>query len=109
MLECLADGVNPLTGEVLSANDSCNQVEIVRALNVVLKHLDSKPLPLAQEVYENAGKPWTQADEADLCRMYDTGCSKTEICKHFGRSVRAIAARLVKLGKIKERKEFYNN
>lgn len=30
LLTMLADGVNPLTGEVLSDEDSCNQVEIVR-------------------------------------------------------------------------------
>ena len=36
LLSALADGVNPLTGEVLSRSDSCNQVEIFRALQTVL-------------------------------------------------------------------------
>lgn len=31
IIEGLADGVNPLTGEVLSPEDSCNQAEVVRA------------------------------------------------------------------------------
>ena len=36
LLTVLSDGVNPLTGELLSEDDSCNQVEIIRALNTVL-------------------------------------------------------------------------
>ena len=42
LLETLADGVNPITGEILSGCDSCNQVEIVRALNTVLRYLEEK-------------------------------------------------------------------
>lgn len=41
LLATLSDGVNPLTGEVLAESDSCNQVEIVRALNTVLRFMDS--------------------------------------------------------------------
>ena len=43
LLAVLSDGVNPLTGEVLPEDDSCNQVEIVRALNTVLRFLDNQP------------------------------------------------------------------
>lgn len=43
LLSTLADGVNPLTGEVLSDSDSCNQVEVVRALHTVLHELESLP------------------------------------------------------------------
>ena len=32
----LAGGINPITGEILSEYDSCNQVEIVRALYTLL-------------------------------------------------------------------------
>ena len=41
ILEILADGVNPMTGEVLPDGDSCNQVEVVRAIHTVLKSLTS--------------------------------------------------------------------
>ena len=43
LLAVLSGGVNPLTGEVLPEDDSCNQVEIVRALNTVLRYLDNQP------------------------------------------------------------------
>ena len=31
ILETLADGVNPMTGEILPEWDSCNQADVVRA------------------------------------------------------------------------------
>ena len=106
ILEILADGVNPLTGEVLPDSDSCNQVEVVRAIHAVLKHIDLEPEKPKRPQPENAGKPWTEEDEEILSRMFDTGCTKKEICNHFQRSQWAIAARLVRLGKIRDRYEF---
>ena len=106
LLTTLSDGVNPLTGELLSEDDSCNQVEIVRALNTVLRFIESQPKKATKALPENAGKPWTIEDEAVLSRMFEAGCSRKEICSHFKRSPGAIAARLVKMGKISERDEF---
>lgn len=102
LLEILADGVNPLTGEILPDGDSCNQAEIVRALHVAVKTLEvaekrSRPQP------ENAGKPWTVEDDKALCEMFDLGYSKKDIAAHFKRSGGSIAARLVRLGRISDR------
>lgn len=106
LLTALSDGVNPLTGEVLSEDDSCNQVEIVRALNTVLRVLDGHPKMSRKLSPENAGKPWTKENEEILARMFEQGCTRKEICNYFKRSPGAIAARLVKLGKINDRDEF---
>ena len=106
LLTVLSDGVNPLTGELLSEDDSCNQVEIVRALNTVLRFIEGLPKKATKPLPENAGKPWTKEDEDALGRMFEAGCSRKEICNHFKRSSGAIAARLVKMGKINERDEF---
>lgn len=99
LLEGLADGMNPLTGEVLPVGDICNQPEIIRALHAVLmeleKHAKSKRL-----LPENAGKPWTEDDEQKLCQMFDDGCSTKEISTVFKRTQGAISSRLVRLGKI---------
>ena len=57
LLTVLADGIDPLTGEVLPDDHVCNKGEIVRALNCaveVLSRRKKKPLP------ENNGKPWTE-------------------------------------------------
>lgn len=106
ILELLADGVNPLTGELLPDSDSCNQVEVVRAFHTALKHLDAASGKTGKAQAKNAGKPWLPEDDKNLCRMFDTGCSPKELCVHFGRSKGAIAARLVRLGKIGERDTF---
>ena len=106
LLTLLSDGVNPMTGEVLPKDDSCNQVEIVRALNTVLRFLEGQPKAAEKKSPENAGKPWTDEDEEVLGRMFDAGYTGKEICNHFKRSPGAIAARLVKLGKINERDKF---
>ncbi len=102
----LSDRVNPLTGEVLPEDDSCNQVEIDRALNTVLRFLDSQPQKSTKPSPDNSGKPWAVEDEEALSRMFEQGCTKKEISSHFKRSPGAIAARLVKLGKISERGQF---
>lgn len=105
LLGMLADGVNPITGEVLPESDCCNQPDIIRALHLAVaqlekEHKKEKRLPV------NAGKPWTSDDEETLCRMFDNGCTKKDICSFFKRTEGAIAARLVHLGRIQNRDEF---
>ena len=96
IIEGLADGVNPLTGEVLPPEDSCNQVDVVRALHTILSVLSEKK-PKSQP--ENAGKPWTSEDDKTLSQMFDEGKTRKEICDYFKRSSGAITSRLVRLGK----------
>ena len=79
LLAVLSDGVNPLTGEVLPEDDSCNQVEIVRALNTVLRYLDNQPQKSTKPSPDNAEKPWTVKDEDALSRMFDQGYSQNGI------------------------------
>ncbi|MBE5760402.1 MAG: hypothetical protein E7334_00190 [Clostridiales bacterium] len=108
ILSVLANGVNPITGEILPEDDSCNQIDVVRAINIVLRELNGynkRPSRVSGE-YENAGKPWSSKDDKELCRMFDEGYSKEELCSHFKRSQGALAARLVRLGWIEDRKEF---
>ena len=107
ILTILADGVNPVTGEVLPNNDSANQVEVVRALNAVINLLDkTKEKSAKKESPENAGKPWTEEDDILLCRMFDENYNRVDIVNHFKRTQGAIASRLVRLGKIPNTDEF---
>ena len=108
ILKALADGVNPITGEVLSPIDSCNQPDIIRALYAAVAELEKaeKKNKVQQNLPETAGKPWSPEDDEMLCRMYDQGCSSDDICVSFKRTKGAIAARLVRLGKIQFRDEY---
>ena len=55
---------------------------------------------------ENVGKPWTREQEFLLIKMYNQGVTNKEMCEEFKRTETGLAARLVKLGIIKEREEF---
>lgn len=99
LLTILADGVNPMTGEVLPQEDSCNQVEIVRALHAVLGAIPKSKLT-PQPI--NAGKPWTKEEEAEMMRAFDAGNPVSKIAKAHGRSQIAVEDRLAKLGKLTE-------
>lgn len=99
MILVLADGINPLTGEILPSSDSCNQPEIIRALHTVLRHLDKNISQKKTGQPLNAGKPWATEEDELLCQMYDAGHSTKELCSHFNRSRGAIIARLERLRK----------
>lgn len=97
MLTSLADGVDPLTGEILPEDSVCNQVEMVRAFHCILRVLPNSPSHLQPE---NAGKPWKKEDDELLCIMYDAGNTRKEMSACFKRSRGSIDARLMHLGKI---------
>ena len=103
LLTALADGVNPLTGEILPDDCICNQAEIIRAFHCILANIKEKP---AKKLPENAGKPWTSEEEAALVRMFDAGSTRKEMCAYFKRTKGALAARLVQIGKLQNREEF---
>ena len=107
ILIALADGIHPVTGEILPAEDSCNQPEVIRALHTVLAALSPRETRNApsQKKPAHAGKAWSTEEDDVLCQMFDEGHSVDELCQYFGRSRGGIAARLVRLGKIEERKD----
>ena len=108
ILKSLADGIHPMTGEVLPKTDSCNVPDVIRALHLAVQELEKLEKPARKSQWENAGLPWSESDEKTLCEMFDRGDSKKEICNYFKRSEGAIAARLVKLGKIQSREAYEN-
>ena len=96
IISALAEGVDPTTGEVLPDSNVCNKGEIVRAFYAILNHLnektDKKSLPA------NAGKPWTNEDDAKLRTCFESGMSTKELCVKFGRTSGSISSRLARLG-----------
>lgn len=106
ILNAVAQGVNPFTGEVLPADCICNQVEMVRALYCVLNEVKPSLGKKEKSQPENAGKPWTQEDDAILLQMFDHNYAPDNIEEYFKRSQGSIASRLVRLGKIESRDEY---
>ena len=53
----------------------------------------------------NSGKPWTQDDDRMLLEGFDRGINVEALAERHSRTQGAIAARLVRLGRISERSE----
>lgn len=105
ILSVLADGINPITGEVLPDYDSCNQADVVRAFHSILMELEKQSKKKSSTQPENAGKPWNADEDEQLLTAYRSGANTTELAKTHKRTKGSIAARLVKLGEITERSE----
>ena len=109
LLSALADGVDPLTGEAPDRDNVCNQPEITRALNTAVQELNKLlKKTKTNNRPKNAGKPWTAEDEAILCKMFDSGASRRELCRQFQRTPGALASRLEQLGRLRDREEFFS-
>ena len=102
IVEFLANGVNPQTGEVFPMDSPYQNAQSIRALFVALRALErqratkkrKQPLPL------NAGNPWTSEEEQHLVDKFDAGTPIEDLARVHGRTPVAISSRLVKLGKI---------
>ena len=95
IIEALAEGIDPTTGELLPEDHVCNKGEVVRAFYSVLETLDKK---CKKSMPENAGKPWTKEEENLVIQLYSEGLSTRSIADKLGRSVGSIRSRLEKIG-----------
>ncbi len=101
ILTILADGINPMTGEVLPDDDSCNQVQVVRALHAAILALDRADRR-AKEQPQNAGTFWSEDEIDKLIDEHDSGMTISAIAKEHSRSRGAIESKLAGLGIIEK-------
>lgn len=95
IIEALAEGIDPTTGEVLPDDNVCNKGEVVRAFYSVLESLDRKA---KKNIPQNAGKPWTKDDDVLLTQLYKEGLTIRRIAGKLGRSLGSIRSRIDKMG-----------
>ncbi|HYC47624.1 MAG TPA: hypothetical protein VED01_19280 [Burkholderiales bacterium] len=106
ILNALANGVNPATGEVFAADSAYQHPDTVRALFEAVRALDgSRPAHPGSErktadMPANTFVRWTPEEEERLAAGFDAGKTSAELAKLHDRSRAAIEARLLKLGKI---------
>lgn len=107
IIDALANGVDPETGEILPAQSTFNNPQVIRALFVALKALDgaARRAERNSSLPGNAGRSWQETEDKDLLASFDAGVPIKEIAAKHGRTQGAIAARLVRLGRIKDRAE----
>lgn len=111
IINALANGIDPETGEILPAQNKINSPQVIRALFVAVTALDSaaKRAERTKVVPDNAGRSWTEKEEQELLALFDSGISVKDIARKHGRTPGGIASRLVRLGRIKERTDAYQD
>lgn len=108
ILNALANGVHPATGEIFDANSPYQQPETVRALFEAVRLIETVPIAREGQNAERRGGDvsaspfvrWTAEEEERLAAGFDAGRTSAELAKLHNRSRAAIEARLLKMGKI---------
>jgi len=105
ILEALAQGMDPETGEILPEPGVLHSPQVIRALFIAAQALDgsasgskrAKPLP------GNAGRAWSSQEDEELLARFDAGMPVKELAETHARSRGAIHSRLLRLGRLQER------
>ena len=106
IIQQLADGVDPQTGQAFRADSPYQHPDTVRALFVALHALEAPPAPkqraaaTGENAPSNSGKPWSDDEDKALAAAFDAGKKIPELAAQHQRSRFAIEARLAKLGRI---------
>ena len=105
ILNALANGVHPATGEVFAADSAYQHPDTVRALFEAVRSMEGSPPPPAAErktgeAPANTFVRWTAQEEERLAAGFDAGKTSAELAKLHNRTRNAIEARLLKMGKI---------
>lgn len=107
IIDTLAQGIHPVTGEAMPEDSPYNAPPVIRALFAVSQALDAKPAADAAKPARvragqpvNAGKSWSKDDDALLEEGFDRGEDQALLADRLGRTRFGIEQRLIKLGKL---------
>jgi len=102
ILQSLIQGLDPFTGEELPAGTVFQHADVLRALlaGVAALEQDAARASRRAQLPRNIGRTWSAEEHAELIDAFHAGQSAAEIAAKHGRTVRAIEARLEKLGLI---------
>ena len=103
IVDTLAQGIHPVTGEVMPEDSPYNAPPVIRALVAVSQALQGPPPRASRELPPNAGKPWSDEDDQALAVAFDAGTDIRTMMNALGRTRYSVEARLVKLGKVAAR------
>jgi hypothetical protein len=103
IVNTLAQGVNPVTGEVMPEDSPYNAPPVIRALVAVSQALDNLQARPRRDSPPNAGKPWSADEDAMLDAAFASGGEMKPLAQALGRTLFAVESRLVKLGKLPPR------
>jgi hypothetical protein len=108
IIDTLAQGIHPVTGEAMPEDSPYNAPPVIRALFAVSQALETTPAPPGSKPQRaarsappvNAGKAWAAEDDETLVTGFDRGDDLKVLADALGRTRFGIEQRLIKLGKI---------
>ena len=102
ILQSLIQGVDPVTGAELPRETVLQHADVLRALLAGLSALEltAARAQRRSQLPDNVGQAWTTEEEGKLVGEFKNGDSPDAIARKHGRTLRAIEARLEKLGLI---------
>ena len=103
IVSALANGVNPLTGELFAADSPYQSPDVIRALYCALRALEAagrRRMRAQSAATSNVGKPWSEAEDHQLLSAFDGGRPLAELAQAHGRTRGGIQARLIRHGRL---------
>ncbi len=102
ILQALADGANPFTGEGFPGDSVYQDPRLIRALFAAVQSLEQAAgrRSTRKDLPPNTGKKWAQEEEQKLAVGFESGRSIEELAVVHQRTYGSIEARLAKIGKI---------
>lgn len=105
IIDTLAQGIHPVTGEAMPDDSPYNAPPVIRALHTVSRALEggdeAADAPRKSRTQPpNAGKPWSAQEDAALETAFDAGILPKQVAQELGRTPFAVEQRLIRLGKV---------
>ncbi len=102
VIEVLADGVNPFTGEVFAEDSPYQNPKVIRALHKAVEALrkTARNEKRRLNLPERAGMPWDDSESELLLKRFNAGVDISKVAKEHKRTTGAIRSQLLKLGKV---------
>lgn len=102
ILMSLIEGRNPASGERLPSECVVHKSDVIRALLFSVSAIDSTDARARRRAAlpANVGQDWTTAEEQQLRSEFTAKESLSDIAARHGRTLRAIEARLERMGLI---------
>ena len=102
IVEALADGVHPMTGDELDEASIFKDPKVRRALSAAKEAMEKQGRRDARRISlpKQAGQSWSEEEDAELAGCFEGGAGFAELAGKHGRTEGAIRSRLTKLGKL---------
>ena len=104
VLQALIEGHEPASEVPLPSECVIHRADVMRALLAAVTALDRAEVRAQRRALlpDNVGKAWTGDEDTRLAEAFKAGQSPQEIAKRHRRTLRAVEARLQRMGLITE-------